>query len=103
MRERASASTARVEKEGRMLKNISVLGFAAALICCAAPTSVYAQEDSDQATQSQEDSSSDSSSAADQLDDAVQDGQEAVDAQTDEDAKAESNETFDTPHDSDGN
>ncbi len=29
--------------------------------------------------------------------------QEAVDAQSDEDAKAESNETFDTPHDSDGN
>jgi hypothetical protein len=65
--------------------------------------SVYAQDDSDQATQSQEDSRSNSGSAADQLDDAVQDGQEAVDAPTDEDAKAESNETFDTPHDSDGN
>ena len=62
-----------------------------------------AQDDSDQATQSQEDSRSNSGSAADQLDDAVQDGQEAVDAPTDEDAKAESNETFDTPHDSDGN
>ena len=65
--------------------------------------SVYAQDDSDQATQSQEDSRRSSGSAADQLDDAVQDGQEAVDAPTDEDAKAESNETFDTPHDSDGN
>ena len=65
--------------------------------------SVYAQDDSDQATQSQEDSRSNSGSAADQLDDAVQDGQEAVDAPTDEYAKAESNETFDTPHDSDGN
>lgn len=84
-----------------MLKTISALGFAAALICCAAPTSVYAQEDSDQATQSQEDSSSDR--AADDLGNAAQDGQEAVDAQTDEDAKGESNETFDTPHDSDGN
>lgn len=86
-----------------MLKTISALGFAAALICWAAPTNVFAQEDSDQAPQSQDDSSSDSGSAADQLDDAAQDGQEAVDAQTDEDAKEESNETFDTPHDSDGN
>jgi hypothetical protein len=85
-----------------MLKWIGALGFAAALILCVAPGSVYAQEDSDQATQSEEDSSS-GSSAADQLDNAVEDGQEAVDAPTDEDAKGESNETFDTPHDSDGN
>ena len=41
--------------------------------------------------------------ALQQLEDAAQDGQEAVEAPTDEDAKAESNETFDTPHDSDGN
>jgi hypothetical protein len=87
-----------------MIKWLGALGFGAALILCAAPGSVCAQEDSDQnqATQSEEDSSS-GSSAADQLDDAVQDGQEAVDAPTDEDAKAESNETFDTPHDADGN
>lgn len=84
-----------------MLKGISALGFAAGLIFCVAPASVYAQDDSDQATQSQDEGSD--SSAADQLDDAAQDGQEAVDAQSDEDAKAESNETFDTPHDSDGN
>jgi hypothetical protein len=83
-----------------MLKWISVLGLAAALMLFAAPATVYAQDDSDQATQ--DDASSDNS-AADQLDDAVEDGQEAVDAPTDEDAKEESNETFDTPHDSDGN
>ena len=85
-----------------MLKWISVFGLAAALMLFASPATVYAQDDSDQATQSQDDASSDNS-AADQLDDAVQDGQEAVDAPTDEDAKEESNETFDTPHDSDGN
>jgi hypothetical protein len=43
-----------------------------------------------------------SSSAMQQLEEAAQDGQEAVEAPTDEDAKEESNETFDTPHDSDG-
>ena len=96
-----------------MIKWLTALGFGAALILCAAPGSVYAQDDSDQyqaqedsdqgqAPQSEEDSSSDSS-AANQLDNAVEDGQEAVDAPTDEDAKEESNETFDTPHDSDGN
>ena len=85
-----------------MLKSIGALGFAAALILGAAPASVYAQEDSDQATQPDEDSSS-GSSASDQLEDAAQDGQEAVDAPTDEDAKEESNETFDTPHDADEN
>jgi hypothetical protein len=36
------------------------------------------------------------------LENAAEDGQEAVEAPSDEDAKAESNETFDTPHDSDG-
>ena len=41
-------------------------------------------------------------SAAQQLENAAQDGQEAVEAPTDEGAKAESNETFDTPHDADG-
>jgi hypothetical protein len=38
----------------------------------------------------------------DQLEQAAQDGQEAVEAPTEEEAKEESNETFDTPHDSDG-
>ena len=84
-----------------MLKTIIAMTFAAALILCATPISVHAQDDSDQATQSQDEG--DDSSAAGQLDDAAQDGQEAMDAQSDEDAKAESNETFDTPHDSDGN
>jgi hypothetical protein len=38
----------------------------------------------------------------DDLMNAEQDGQEAVAAPSDEGAKEESNETFDTPHDSDG-
>jgi len=42
-------------------------------------------------------------SAMEDLQNAAEDGQEAVEAQTDEEAKAESNETFDTPHDADGN
>ncbi len=47
-------------------------------------------------------SAQDGDSARQQLQDAVQDGQEAVAAPTDEEAKEESGETFDTPHDSDG-
>ena len=88
-----------------MQKWISTLSFAVALMVSAAPATVYAQDDSDQVVQSQDESQDESSdsSAADQLDDAAQDGQEAVDAQSDEDAKAELNETFDTPHDLDGN
>ena len=41
-------------------------------------------------------------SAMEDLQNAAEDGQEAVEAPTDEEAKAESNETFDAPHDSDG-
>jgi hypothetical protein len=41
-------------------------------------------------------------SAMEDLENAAEDGQEAVAAPTEEEAKAESNETFDTPHDSDG-
>lgn len=41
-------------------------------------------------------------SAMEDLENAVEDGQEAVEAPTDEEAKVESNETFDTPHDADG-
>lgn len=57
----------------------------------------YAQ---DEGTTQSDDSAADS--AMQQLENAAQDGQEAVEAPTDEGAKAESNETFDTPHDSDG-
>jgi hypothetical protein len=57
----------------------------------------YAQ---DEGTTQSDDSAADS--AAQQLEDAAQDGQEAVEAPSDEGAKTESNETFDTPHDSDG-
>ena len=41
--------------------------------------------------------------AATQLEQAAQDGQEAVAAPSEEEAKVESGETFDTPHNSDGN
>jgi hypothetical protein len=41
-------------------------------------------------------------SAMDDLQNAAEDGQEAVDAPSDEEAKVESGETFDTPHDADG-
>ena len=41
-------------------------------------------------------------SAMEDLENAAEDGQEAVDAPTDEEAKTESGETFDTPHDADG-
>ena len=44
-----------------------------------------------------------STDALQQLEQAAQDGQEAVAAPTDEEAKVESGETFDTPHNSDGN
>ncbi len=47
--------------------------------------------------------SSSSSSAMQDLQNANQDGQEAVAAPTPEEAKVESGETFDTPHNSDGN
>ncbi len=50
----------------------------------------------------QEDTTS-SSDALKQLQEAAQDGQEAVAAPSEEEAKVESGETFDTPHDSDGN
>jgi hypothetical protein len=43
-----------------------------------------------------------SSSAMQDLQNANQDGQEAVAAPTPEEAKVESSQTFDTPHDSNG-
>lgn len=50
----------------------------------------------------QDEGSQSGQSAMDDLMNAEQDGQEAVAAPSDEEAKVESNETFDTPHDSDG-
>lgn len=44
-----------------------------------------------------------STDAATQLEQAAQDGQEAVAAPTEEGAKVKSGETFDTPHNADGN
>jgi hypothetical protein len=41
-------------------------------------------------------------SAMEDLENAAEDGQEAVEAPTEEEAKVESGETFDTPHDADG-
>ena len=44
----------------------------------------------------------DDESAMEQLEQANEDGQEAVEAPTEEEAYEEAGETFDTPHDSDG-
>ena len=44
-----------------------------------------------------------STDAATQLEQAAQDGQEAVAAPSEEEAKVELGETFDTPHNADGN
>ncbi len=44
----------------------------------------------------------DDDSAMEQLEQAAEDGQEAVEAPTEEEAHEEASETFDTPHDSDG-
>lgn len=52
----------------------------------------FAQDDTEQSGQS----------AMEDLENAYEDGQEAVAAPTDEDAAVEAGETFDTPHDSDG-
>jgi hypothetical protein len=49
-----------------------------------------------------QDESSDERSAMEQLEQAAEDGQQAVEAESEEEAKEDSNETFDTPHDSDG-
>jgi len=57
----------------------------------------YAQDD--EADQSEEPDQS----GMDDLGNADDDGQEAVEAPTDEESKVESGETFDTPHDADGN
>ena len=50
-----------------------------------------------------EDAPPPSTNAATQLEQAAQDGQEAVAAPSEEEAKVESGETFDTPHNADGN
>jgi hypothetical protein len=63
----------------------------------------YASDDGTTQSDDSASGSSASGSALQQLEDAAKDGQEAVEAPTDEDAKTESNETIDTPHDSDGN
>lgn len=73
-----------------------LLIFAAVLVIGMGPITAGHAEDDGQSDDSA------ASSAMQQLEDAAQDGQEAVEAPTNEDAKAESNETFDTPHDSDG-
>ena len=75
-----------------MLKSILSFVFAAMLLAGLS----FAQSSA-----SAEDEQPDSS-AMEQLEQADEDGQEAVEAPTDEDAKVESGETFDTPHDSDG-
>ena len=56
----------------------------------------YAQEDEPPQTEQSD------QSAGQDLENAAEDGQEAVEAPTDDDAKVESGETFDTPHNADG-
>ena len=56
----------------------------------------YAQEDEPPQTEQSD------QSAGQDLENAAEDGQEAVEAPTDGDAKVESGETFDTPHNADG-
>ena len=76
----------------KILKLIGVLAFTAILtIGFGAVQNGYAEEETT------------STDALQQLQQAAEDGQEAVAAPTDEEAKVESGETFDTPHDSDGN
>jgi hypothetical protein len=77
-----------------MLKRILGVVFASALLTGYGSALSLAQEESEDTTQSGSD--------MEQLEDAVEDGQEAVGAETEEEAKEESNATFDTPHDSDG-
>ena len=76
----------------RILKSIGTLVFAAVLtLGFAVAQSAYAEEEAT------------STDALQQLEQAAQDGQEAVAAPSEEEAKVESGETFDTPHNSDGN
>jgi hypothetical protein len=76
----------------KIMKLIGVLAFAAILTMgFGAVQSGYAEEETT------------STDALQQLEQAAQDGQEAVAAPSEEEAKVESGETFDTPHDSDGN
>ena len=80
-----------------MLKSILSFLFAAILLAglSFAQSSASAEDEQPQTEQSDP-------SAMQQLEQADEDGQEAVEAPTDEEAKVESGETFDTPHDSDG-
>jgi hypothetical protein len=77
------------------LKFAMTIGMAVVAASLFASAPARAQDDGSGAQQQ-------SQSAMDDLMNAVQDGQEAVAAPSDEKAKEESNETFDTPHDSDG-
>ncbi len=75
-----------------LLKSIGTLLLAAILaLGFGAAQSAYAGEETT------------STDALQQLEQAAQDGQEAVAAPSEEEAKVESGETFDTPHNSDGN
>ena len=77
----------------RILKSIGTVVFAAVLTFgFAVAQSVYAEEEAATSTD-----------ALQQLEQAAQDGQEAVAAPSEEEAKVEAGETFDTPHNSDGN
>ena len=80
-----------------MLKSILSFVFAAILLAGLSFAQSSASAEDEQPQTEQPDSS-----AMQQLEQADEDGQEAVEAPTDEEAKVESGETFDTPHNSDG-
>jgi len=79
----------------RLIKFSMTIGMVAVAAALLASGPALAQGDGSEAAQQ-------SQSAMDDLMNAMQDGQEAVAAPSDEKTKEESNETFDTPHDSDG-
>jgi len=81
-----------------MSKSILSFLFAAVMVAglSFAQSRAYAEGDEQPQTEQPD------QSAMEQLEQASEDGQEAVEAPTDEDAKVESGETFDTPHDADG-
>ena len=81
------------------MKSMLCLLFAAIVFAgfSSAPSDGYAQ--SDEATQSEEITSG---SAMDQLEEAAQDGQEAVEAPSEEGAKEDLTRPLTLPHDSDG-
>lgn len=81
-----------------MPKSILCFLFAAVMVVGLSYSQAGAYAEGDEQPQTEQSEQS----AGEQLENAAEDGQEAVEATTDEDAKVESGETFDTPHNADG-